>query len=225
MTEQLEQRLRSQLPHVADSLSTPSTGSVTHATVRHRWAPRVALLGLVGLLATGAVLLGQRADDSAPQTLVAAPLASNGTAIEEPAAPPGDLPPRAEVPTAMDETSPEPALVTILVFSGRPNPTWQLTADQDAQLQLAVDQLTVTSSANQPDSTLGFNGFVVEDFRSDSHQGSLTVSETVVACECYPDGSTILLADPNGSVLRLLAVWALEQPLDAAVTSIISEHH
>jgi len=49
------------------------------------------------------------------------------------------------------------------IFSGRPNPRWNLTAAQAAELQEVVDALPMTTAAAPENANLGYRGFIVSD--------------------------------------------------------------
>ena len=51
-------------------------------------------------------------------------------------------------------------VVELDIFSGRPNPTWHLSAVQGARLAAMLQALPVTSAAAPPD-VLGYRGFIV----------------------------------------------------------------
>jgi hypothetical protein len=91
------------------------------------------------------------------------------------------------------------ATVTLDVFSGLPNPTWVLDADQAAEFRSQWDDLSVGTPIDYP-ATLGYRAVIV-DFADRSR---IWVTNGV-AVEDGPDGA-FGLSDPG----RALELWLLE---------------
>lgn len=58
--------------------------------------------------------------------------------------------------------------VEIDVFSGKPNPGWELTIEEADKLSELIDSLTAIDKFNPPSSTLGFRGFIVYNLELNS---------------------------------------------------------
>ncbi len=86
-------------------------------------------------------------------------------------------------------------LVELDVFSGRPNPRWQLTGDEAARLARLLEILEPAKAdpSTQPPG-LGYRGFRFED----------SAGSTWLAYGGFVRSPQAILADPNRSVERLL---------------------
>jgi hypothetical protein len=105
-----------------------------------------------------------------------------------------------------------PVQVELDLYSGRPNPSWTLTADQTTTLDTMLAALS-PSSAQPPEGGLGYRGFLVHDGTKTIRvfQGSVTV-QGAAQSEVFQDGS------------RALEHWLLEtgqKAIDAQTYSTI----
>jgi hypothetical protein len=107
------------------------------------------------------------------------------------------------------EPAAEPARIELDVFSGRPNPTWDLTRDQAAELARLHATLSQASSANVIPDGLGYRGFKLHGFRSFEE---LIVWREVVASR-QPDHS-VQWNDPNRTLESFL-LGTLQPHIDA----------
>jgi len=84
-------------------------------------------------------------------------------------------------------------VVELDVFSGRPNPRWELDEPTANPLRRLLSELDVTGATAPEPPGLGYRGFVVaEDGRE------------LRAYNGYVTGSSVVLADPARSVERFL---------------------
>lgn len=72
--------------------------------------------------------------------------------------------------------------VTLHVFSGRPNPEWQLTEDQAAELRQRLDGIRSTSFEKPPGivGALGYSGFSVTSIQEDNIEPEIFVHDDLV---------------------------------------------
>ena len=84
-------------------------------------------------------------------------------------------------------------LVELDVFSGRPNPRWELDEPAADELRWLMRRLTATAVTPPEPPGLGYRGFV---FTDDGREFR--------AYDGYVTGSGVLLADPARSVERFL---------------------
>jgi hypothetical protein len=79
------------------------------------------------------------------------------------------------------------ASVAIDVFSGRPNPTFQLSAAEAAALEERLSDLS-RSDRDAPDAVLGYRGFIVAQGETRLHVGKgVVVYERGAGREVYED--------------------------------------
>ena len=83
--------------------------------------------------------------------------------------------------------------VELDVFSGRPNPRWELDEDSAVALQRLLSGLSVSTDTPPKEPGLGYRGFV---FAGETGQNR--------AYKGYVIGSDIVLADPSSSIERFL---------------------
>jgi hypothetical protein len=125
----------------------------------------------------------------------------SGTAASFPVDPPPSAVPSSAVPSssaAPDQTSSPvtAAIATLLIYSGRPDPSWSLT-------QADLDQLAVVASTLEPadgvppEGDLGYKGFHVT-----GPQGTWRANAGIVATPETTSGTS--LADPDRLVERFL---------------------
>ena len=85
------------------------------------------------------------------------------------------------------DVDPESASVAIDVFSGRPNPTFQLSAAEGAALEERLSDLS-RSGRDAPDAKLGYRGFIVAQGETRVHVGKgVVVYERGTEREVYED--------------------------------------
>ena len=84
-------------------------------------------------------------------------------------------------------------LVELDIFSGRPNPRWELDEHAAETLRRLVSRLSVTSASPPEAPGLGYRGFVVTDD-----------GERFRAFRGYVSRDGVVLADPTSSVERFL---------------------
>ncbi len=126
-------------------------------------------------------------------------------------------------PTTTDTPRSSPAfapvgelVVSVEVFSGRPNPTFTLSPTEQAELLQAVDQLSPLENGPPSADGLGFIGFSAAD---DSSNQVLTVRRTYVGLQA--DERSEYLHDPNGSALALLTRLAAESIEDPQIQELL----
>jgi hypothetical protein len=120
------------------------------------------------------------------------PMATMAASTSEPAA---STSPTASAPVP----SPRPAtaaIATLLIYSGRPDPDWSLTAEDLAQLEDIAAGLAPVEGA-PPDGGLGYKGF-----RVTGPQGTWRANEGIVSAPTSAPGTS--LADPDRLVERFL---------------------
>jgi hypothetical protein len=104
--------------------------------------------------------------------------------------------------------------VTLDIFSGLPNPTWELSEQETQELMSRLEALPRTEKIVEPP-TLGYRGIVVEG-GSDRLDGPLRIYRGTIAA---PDGAR---SDPD----RSLETWLLETadpPLDEDIRTLLQE--
>lgn len=110
----------------------------------------------------------------------------------------------------------EPPLVTIEIFSGRPNPTFVLTDGEAAALHQLVESLPVAAGAVVPEGTLGFSGFELGEFWYQSDRLSMRVVEGLVVLSRRSEDSgldseeiVVILDDPERAAHQILRTAAM----------------
>ena len=101
---------------------------------------------------------------------------------------------------------------TLDVFSGMPNPSWTLSADEGAKLEAWVEALPPAADIVEPP-PLGYRGVIIDGGTS-ALAGPLTVYRGTVT------GPTGTRADPD----RALEMWLLDTadpPLDADLRDLV----
>jgi hypothetical protein len=102
--------------------------------------------------------------------------------------------------------APDPALVTLLVFSGRPNPVWTLTEAQEAELLSRMQDLSTIDQPPAEIGGLGYSGFALR-----LTDGAGVTSERVEVrngvVRVERDDQVTWLADEE----RALELWLFEQ--------------
>ena len=111
-------------------------------------------------------------------------------------------PPTAAEPSAAELTAQERsgATVTVDAFSGRANPTFELSDEETRQLEQMLDGLTVIEGERPPFDELGFRRFVVSGVRYHEEPSGLSVTSDLVV----PTGSDAMLSDPDASLYNFL---------------------
>ena len=106
------------------------------------------------------------------------------------------------------------------LYSGRPNPTWDLTPDEVTQLQAQLDRLTEISEG-EVRQDLGYRGIIVTATQGGSSALSkVVVSNRIVIVE--QGGRTRKLADND----RALERWLFQTSkgrIDAAVYDMVAK--
>jgi hypothetical protein len=97
------------------------------------------------------------------------------------------------------EPAAEPTRIELDVFSGRPNPSWELTRDQAAELARLHAALAPANAASVIPDALGYRGFKLQGFRSFEE---LVVWREVVAAR-QPDQS-VQWNDPSRALESFL---------------------
>lgn len=82
----------------------------------------------------------------------------------------GDTDMTNDTTTDDDERTTDTREVTVDIFSGRPNPTFSISADELNALEITVDRLAVSDNRAPNPTDLGFRGFRIESF---SYKGQL----------------------------------------------------
>jgi hypothetical protein len=233
MTDDIESRLRSQLSQVADLLQDPSGADESKEHRPRPLGPRLAAATVAVVALIGVVAAVNTARTGDPTVRADAPRDAGDRVDGEtatPAAgglaePPVGAPtsPSAGGGTTADTAPDNSAWVRILIYSGRPNPRWELTSDQRSELLTMIDALEVDELTEPPPGRLGFSGFAIEDLGSSKYDGPFTVSGPTVVCLCGDDeASTIVLGDPDQTVERRLVEWSSQQPLEPEVLAELS---
>jgi len=204
MTHDIEGRLRSDLPALADQLERVES---SHFASRAR-SPRSHRLALVAasvvvlVAVVGTVIaVGGRPDQS--NDLLSGP---------------------AQVPTTKAVTpsgGTVDALVTLNLYSGVPNPTWVPTATEVQQLSVLVDALTV--SATPVDPARGGPGmpFLLTGVPSTKYTHYLAISPSGITTG-DGHGGEIPLVDRDGALMRTLIDMSLMHITDPGVLSVVN---
>lgn len=113
----------------------------------------------------------------------------------------------ATAPAAAPAPTPQPAaipgIVTLSVFSGRPDPTWDLSPKQDQELRLQLAALAATTPGTFPE-TLGYRGISVQFFESNGSPHSVQIYGG--RARIASGEQVAWLADPD----RALELWLLD---------------
>jgi hypothetical protein len=99
------------------------------------------------------------------------------------------------------------AIATLLIYSGRPDPDWSLTAEDLAELEAIVADLAPTDEL-LPEGGLGYRGF-----RITGPQGTWRANGGIVVTPASPTGTA--LADPE----RLVERYLLQRGLPSLATA------
>ncbi len=97
------------------------------------------------------------------------------------------------------------AKVEVDVFSGRPNPSWELTTEESDELGKLIDSLPTADVINLPEGGLGFRGFIIyglELNRIDSNIRITVIDDVVSVYEV--DGHRQDLYDKTKIVFNFL---------------------
>jgi hypothetical protein len=114
----------------------------------------------------------------------------------------------------LTKTSNQVQQVELDIFSGRPNPTWTLTASEASDLASRISKLTHIETKEQRPGNLGYRGFIVQDDNQTirAYQGIIEVSI---------QKAVVFYRDPQRQVeLWLLAI--ARPPLDQDLTTGIA---
>lgn len=100
-------------------------------------------------------------------------------------------------------------VVEVDVFSGKPNPSFILTKEEEAELSQLISSLPTTDTVNLPESKLGFRGFIIYGIElkriySNTH---ITVINDIVSVD-DADGHRQDLHDKTKSVFNVLQVMS-----------------
>lgn len=98
-----------------------------------------------------------------------------------------------------------PATAELMIFSGRPNPQWSLSANQTQELLQLVEHAALGNTVNFPDG-LGYNGYTVQLHDGRSPVTSLRVGKGVI--EVVSTNQTTYRLDANRQVERWLLTSA-----------------
>ncbi len=93
------------------------------------------------------------------------------------------------------------ARVMLSIFSGRPNPTWTLSAKNAEQLVTKINKLPKSDSASSPDG-LGYTGFQVELTDSESRKSKITAYKGLVVYNV--NDTSYYFSDSGRSIEKLL---------------------
>jgi hypothetical protein len=105
--------------------------------------------------------------------------------------------------SAMDVALPGNVVVELDAYSGRPNPTWTLTAVEAAEAQRRLRNLPVAPGARMPEAVLGYRGFRLRDATASPSTGRrIYVTSGLVQVE---DSDEPLYRDVHG-----LEAWLRE---------------
>ena len=186
MTEELERRLRSQLPALADlRLEEPASGGSSDVGGNRRDRRLALVLAAFAMLILGGAIYGIRAQIDSETDSV-----------------------------AVSGTIDTPLEVSMQVYSGVPNPVWLLTpAEQDEFLALLARLPEAESPAPEPSPVLGFTGFMLAPTVGGSSMltgGSPSMrvivgSNTKQVVVVDERGGKRHLQDEDGAALALLA--------------------
>jgi hypothetical protein len=108
-------------------------------------------------------------------------------------------------------------LVTLEVFSGRPNPSWTLSTDEEQELARRLQGLS-PSVASLAEGDLGYRGFrIVNSSRRAQLPSEVVVTKGVVAVR--NDRETRHYTDANG-----IESWLLEQARRRGYGALVDGH-
>ena len=93
------------------------------------------------------------------------------------------------------------ARVMLSIFSGRPNPTWTLSAKNAEQLVTKINKLPKSDAAFSPDG-LGYTGFQIELTDSESRKSKITAYKGLVVYNV--NDTSYYFSDSRRSIEKLL---------------------
>jgi len=121
--------------------------------------------------------------------------------------------------TAMDSVV-SPAQVELDIFSGRPNPTWKLSAVDTVTLMDMIEVLPSTSPVDLPN-PLGYRGFLVSLNAPESGStGTIRAFQGVVE---YRTAETKYYADPGRQIEHWLLATAKTHIEEELYNSVLAE--
>lgn len=126
----------------------------------------------------------------------------------------------AQQQTATTTPSGPVAYATLDVFSGMPNPRWQLDAADSIAIRDQLAKLAPASKGFTPINRLGYRGFIVEMTDSASGKAS-TISVYRQSVVQRADGVAVVYDDPAKSIEQIL-IGSAQQHTDPAVYKEIS---
>lgn len=230
MTVDLDERLRSDLPRLADHLlaATRSAGANEdgehHVAVRRdggttptgrRWLRVVGVAAaLVFVVGTASVVAVRRetAVDPGQEVVTSVPDATAGAEAPEPTGP-GEVP--------LVTRSGEQLVVSVSLYSGVPDPVFTPTPSEESQVLDLLRRLQPPDGATAPAPSLGFRGFAITGLdRVGDQDGRYRVEVwgTTVSISGYDESTgtdlgTVTRSDPTGALFELL-LTSTEQHLD-----------
>ena len=126
------------------------------------------------------------------------------------------------VQVLVEEPGSERTRVTLLVFSGRPNPSWSLTQAQDAELMQRLNALAPADRPFDEYQRLGYAGFgLLLPAIENQPQQNVEVFDGIV--RVHTDDLVTLVADENRALERWLLDTAAEQIEDEVVEMVRKE--
>jgi len=107
--------------------------------------------------------------------------------------------------SSVAEPAAQSSVVSVQIFSGRPDPAWTLPEDSKAELEEQLGALwESTSSASPPDGGLGFRGIAVSNVATPFGQASAVILGVDAVYLTLINGDTKVLDDPESSSIRVL---------------------
>jgi hypothetical protein len=111
--------------------------------------------------------------------------------------------------------------VELDLFSGRPNPGWELTAEQSAELVERLKGLPAAKEGTIRDG-LGYRGFVVTTREDEASAFTTLIVSAGLVVARYPDGAEQRFADPGRALERWLLGTA-QGRLEPAVRALVNQ--
>ncbi|KAB8139820.1 hypothetical protein F8S13_26695 [Chloroflexia bacterium SDU3-3] len=129
------------------------------------------------------------------------------------------MPDQQQTATTTTPSSPV-AYVTLDIFSGRPNPRWQIDDAETSAILAQLAQLVPASKGFTPINKLGYRGFIVE--LPDSATGETsTISVYRQSVVQHGGGVAVVYDDPSSAIEQIL-INSAQQHTEPAVYKAIS---
>lgn len=132
----------------------------------------------------------------------------------------GCAPAQQQTATTATPVSPT-AYATLDIFSGRPNPRWQIDDADTTAILAQLAQLAPASKGFTPVNKLGYRGFIIELTNSATGEAS-TISVYRQSVVKRAGGVAVVYDDPSSAIEKIL-VSSAQKHTEPAVYQAISE--